>query len=197
MCNFYQHSQGCFFNGANFMVKELNEIIQGVSEAMTRLADAWWVKSAFSALGSGAIWLIHLKHVQVLGVFILFVLIDLATKWSAITYQMLLEKGAKPENISGIDKWLAIPVAFAEKRITSRFCRKGFIYKVITYTIATAAGFCWDFMTGSNFAVNLVWMYLGASEFLSILENLRDGGNVAMGRFLELVKDKVEKKVKM
>ncbi len=179
------------------MLKEINEIIHGVAEAMTRLADAWWVKSAFSAIGSGAIWLIHLKHVQVLGVFILLVLIDLATKWSAITYQMLLEKGAKPENISGVDKWLAIPVAFAEKRITSRFCRKGFIYKVITYTIATGAGFCWDFMTGSNFAVNLVWMYLGASEFLSILENLRDGGNVAMGRFLELVKDKVEKKVKM
>ena len=124
------------------MLKEINEIIHGVAEAMTRLADAWWVKSAFSAIGSGAIWLIHLKHVQVLGVFILLVLIDLATKWSAITYQMLLEKGAKPENISGVDKWLAIPVAFAEKRITSRFCRKGFIYKVITYTIATGAGFC-------------------------------------------------------
>lgn len=179
------------------MVKELNEIIQGVSEAMTRLADAWWVKSFFSAVGSGAIWLIHLKHVQVLGVFILLVLIDLTTKWSAITYQMLLEKGAKPENISGFDKWLAIPLAFAEGRIASRFCRKGFTYKVITYTIATAAGYCCDFMTGAGFAVNLVWMYLGASEFLSILENMRDGGNVVMGRFLELVKDKVEKKVKL
>ncbi|WP_273260677.1 phage holin family protein [Negativicoccus succinicivorans] len=179
------------------MVKELNEIIQGVSEAMTRLADAWWVKSAFSAIGGAAVCLIQIKHIQVLGVFILLVLLDLATKWSAIAYQMLIEKGAKPENISGADKWLAIPMAFAEKRITSRFCRKGFIYKVITYTIATAAGFCWDFMTGAGFAVNLVWMYLGASEFLSILENLRDGGNVAMGRFLELVKDKIEKRVKL
>ncbi|WP_459540358.1 phage holin family protein [Negativicoccus succinicivorans] len=179
------------------MVKELNEIIQGVSEAMTKLADAWWVKSFFSALGSGAIWLIHLKHVQVLGVFILLVLIDLTTKWSAITYQMLIEKGAKPENISGFDKWIAIPVAFAEGRVSSRFCRNGFFYKLLTYTIATAAGFCWDFMTGAGFAVNLVWMYLGASEFLSILENMRDGGNVAMGRFLDLVKDKVEKKIKM
>ena len=179
------------------MLKEINEIIHGVAEAMTRLADAWWVKSAFSAIGGAAVCLIQIKHIQVLGVFILLVLIDLATKWSAITYQMLLEKGAKPENISGADKWLAIPVAFSEKRITSRFCRKGFIYKVITYTIATAAGFCWDFMTGAGFAVNLVWMYLGASEFLSILENLRDGGNVAMGRFLDLVKDKIEKRVKL
>ena len=149
------------------MMRELNEIIQGVSEAMTKLADAWWVKSFFSAIGSGAIWLIHLKHVQVLGVFILLVLIDLTTKWSALTY------------------------------VSSRFCRNGFFYKLLTYTIATAAGFCWDFMTGAGFAVNLVWMYLGASEFLSILENMRDGGNVAMGRFLELVKDKVEKKIKM
>ena len=179
------------------MLRELNEIIQGVSESITRLVDAWWVKSFFSAIGSGAIWLIHLKHVQVLGVFILLVLIDLTTKWSALTYQMLIEKGAKPENISGFDKWLAIPLAFAEGRIASRFCRKGFTYKVVTYTIATAAGFCWDFMTGAGFAVNLVCMYLGASEFLSILENLRDGGNVVMGRFLELVKDKVEKKIKM
>lgn len=179
------------------MLKELNEIIQGVSESMTRLADAWLVKSFFSAIGGGIICLIQIKHVQVLCAFIFLVFLDLATKWSAIAYQMLIEKGAKPENISGADKWLAIPVAFAEKRITSRFCRKGFVFKLLTYTIATAAGFCLDFMAGSSFAVSTVWLYLGASEFLSILENLRDGGNVAMGRFLELVKDKVEKKIKM
>jgi len=42
----------------------------------------------------------------------------------------------------------------------------------------------------------LIDIHLGSSEFLSILENLRDGGNKSMGRFLELVKDKIENKIK-
>ena len=42
------------------------------------------------------------------------------------------------------------------------------------------------------FAVNLVWLYLGSVEFLSILENMRDGGNTAIAGLLDVVHAKVD-----
>ena len=76
--------------------------------------------------------------------------------------------------------------------------RKGFIGKVMTYVAATIAAILFDEMSGQRqFAVSLVWLYLGSSEFLSILENLRDGGNVSMGKFLDLIRTKIENKVKL
>ena len=42
------------------------------------------------------------------------------------------------------------------------------------------------------FAVNLVWLYLGSVEFLSILENMRDGGNTAIAGLLDIVHAKVD-----
>ena len=75
--------------------------------------------------------------------------------------------------------------------------RKGFVQKVLSYVLATFAAVLLDEMSGQRkFAVSLVWLYLGSSEFLSILENLRDGGNVMLGKFLDLVRTKIENKVK-
>lgn len=42
------------------------------------------------------------------------------------------------------------------------------------------------------FAVNLVWLYLASVEFLSILENMRDGGNTTITGLLELVQSKID-----
>ncbi len=42
------------------------------------------------------------------------------------------------------------------------------------------------------FAVNLVWLYLGSVEFLSILENMRDGGNTTITGLLDLVHSKID-----
>lgn len=167
-----------------------------------RVLDNFWIKSALSALSGLAIWLMHLKHIQILGVFISLVILDLIAKWAAIAYQMLLNAGRLPMEISAIDKYWAIPVAFERGLISSEYMRKGFVSKVITYVAATIAAVLFDCMAGgiggkSNFAVNLVWLYLGSSEFLSILENLRDGGNKMIGRFLELAKTKIESKVKL
>nr|DAU96160.1 MAG TPA: holin [Caudoviricetes sp.] len=164
--------------------------------------DNFWIKSALSALSGLAIWLMRLKHVQILGVFIFLVILDLVAKWAAIAYQMLLNSGRVPTEVSTTDKYWAIPVAFERGLISSEYMRKGFVSKVLTYVAATIAAVLFDNMAGgiggkSNFAVNLVWLYLGSSEFLSILENLRDGGNKTIGRFLELAKTKIEAKVKL
>ena len=173
--------------------------IQYFQDMWESLIAAWWVKSALSVIAAVAIWLIGLKHVQVLGIFILLVGFDLVTKWASVAYKMLIENfGYDPEHIASWEKYRAIPTAFEMGLIKSEYMRKGFVKKVLTYVTATMAAFLFDYMSDQkSFAVNLVWLYLGSSEFLSILENLRDGGNQSMGRFLELVRDKIEHKTKL
>ena len=174
-------------------------ILKFFVEGWNSLTDSFVLKAILSGAAAVAIWLIGIKHVQILGVFILLVFIDLFTKWAAIAYKMLIDEfGYDPEKIATWERYRAIPVAFEKQLIASKYMRKGFIGKVMTYVAATMAAILFDEMSGQKqFAVSLVWLYLGSSEFLSILENLRDGGNVSMGKFLDLIKTKIENKVKL
>ena len=171
----------------------MQELTNFMSEAWRTLTESFVLKAILAFVAEIAIYMIGLKHVQVLGIFILLVFLDLLTKWAAIGYQMLLDLGASPENISGSDKYIAIPAAWGKGLISSKHMRKPFVTKVLTYCLATAAAWCFDFMAGNYaFAVNLVWLYLGSVEFLSILENMRDGGNSTISGLLELVQNKVD-----
>lgn len=171
----------------------MQELTNFMSEAWRTLTESFAIKALLAVIADVAIYMIDLKHVQVLGIFILLVFIDLITKWSAISYQMLVDMGARPENISASDKYIAIPAAWGKGLISSKHMRKPFVTKVLTYCLATGAAWCFDFMSGNYaFAVNLVWLYLGSVEFLSILENMRDGGNSTISGLLELVQSKVD-----
>ena len=162
-------------------------------EAWQTLTESFALKALLAVIAEVGIYMLGLKHVQVLGIFILLVFLDLITKWSAISYQMLIDLGASPDNISGSDKYIAIPAAWGKGLINSKHMRKPFVTKVLTYCLATAGAWCFDFMAGNYaFAVNLVWLYLGSVEFLSILENMRDGGNSTISGLLELVQSKVD-----
>lgn len=162
-------------------------------DAWRTLTESFAIKALLAVIAEVGIYMLGLKHVQVLGIFILLVFLDLITKWAAISYQMLIDLGASPDNISGSDKYIAIPVAWEKGLISSKHMRKPFVTKVLTYCLATAGAWCFDFMAGNYaFAVNLVWLYLGSVEFLSILENMRDGGNSTISGLLELVQSKVD-----
>lgn len=171
-------------------MQELHYFIGRVSGILT---DSFAVKALLAVIAEIAIYMIGLKHVQVLGIFIILVFLDLITKWASISYQMLLDLGANQENISGFDKYIAIPAAWGKGLISSKHMRKPFITKVLTYCLATGAAWCFDFMAGNYaFAVNLVWLYLGSVEFLSILENMRDGGNSTVTGLLDIVHSKID-----
>ena len=169
------------------------EIIHFLEEAWRTLTDSFILKALLAVIADVAIYMLGLKHVQVLGIFIILVFLDLITKWSAIGYKMLIDMGAKPENLSAWDKYIAIPSAWGKGLISSRHMRKPFVTKVLTYCLATCAAWCFDYMAGQYaFAVNLVWLYLGSVEFLSILENMRDGGNATIAGLLDVVHSKVD-----
>lgn len=171
----------------------MQELTNFLCDAWQTLTESFAIKALLAVIAEVGIYMLGLKHVQVLGIFILLVFLDLITKWSAISYQMLIDLGASPDNISTLDKYIAIPAAWGKGLINSKHMRKPFVTKVLTYCLATAGAWCFDFMAGNYaFAVNLVWLYLGSVEFLSILENMRDGGNSTISGLLELVQSKVD-----
>lgn len=171
----------------------MQELTNFLCDAWRTLTESFAIKALLAVIAEVGIYMLGLKHVQVLGIFILLVFLDLITKWAAISYQMLIDLGASPDNISGSDKYIAIPAAWGKGLISSKHMRKPFVTKVLTYCLATGAAWCFDFMAGNYaFAVNLVWLYLGSVEFLSILENMRDGGNSTISGLLELVQSKVD-----
>lgn len=174
-------------------------ILKFIVDGWNSLTDSFVLKALLSGAASVAIWLIGIKHVQILGVFILLVFIDLFTKWAAISYQMLIDEyGYDKDQIAVWEKYRAILLAFEKGLISSRYMRKGFVFKVATYVAATMAAVLFDEMSGQKqFAVSLVWLYLGSCEFLSVMENLRDGGNAMLGKFLDLIRTKIENKVKL
>lgn len=174
-------------------------ILKFIIESWNSLIDSFVLKELLSGAAAVAILLIGIKHVQILGVFILLVFIDLFTKWVAIAYQMLIDEyGYDKDQIAVWEKYRAIPLAFEKGLISSRYMRKGFVFKVATYVAATMTAVLFDEMSGQKqFAVSLVWLYLGSCEFLSIMENLRDGGNAMLGKFLDLIRTKIENKVKL
>lgn len=67
-------------------------ILKFIIESWNSLIDSFVLKALLSGAAAVAIWLIGIKHVQILGVFILLVFIDLFTKWAAIAYQMLIDE---------------------------------------------------------------------------------------------------------
>ena len=171
----------------------MGEITNFLEEAWRMMTESFALKALLAVVAEVGIYVLGLKHIQVLGIFVVLVFLDLLTKWSAIGYQMLIDMGAKPENIGGIDKYIAIPAAWGKGLISSKHMRKPFITKVLTYCLATAGAWCFDFMSGQYaFAVNLVWLYLGSVEFLSILENMRDGGNSTITGLLDIVHSKID-----
>lgn len=171
----------------------MQELSNFMSEAWRMLTDSFAVKALLAVIAEVGIYMLGLKHVQVLGVFVLLVFIDLLTKWASLGYKMLVDMGANPDNLSMADKYIAIPAAWGKGIISSKHMRKPFVTKVLTYCLATAGAYCFDFMAGNYaFAVNLVWLYLGSVEFLSILENMRDGGNTTIAGLLDIVHSKID-----
>ena len=178
-----------------FIWTELQEAWVVLQASFVKLGDLWVVKAGLGLLAQFAVWLIHLKHLQIMGVFMLLVIFDLVSKWSALSYRRLIDIGMEKPDV--ITKWMNIPLAWSDGYINSEHGRKPFFTKVMTYVAATGAAYLFDLMAGTpNFAVHLVWLYLGSNEFLSILENLRDGGNASMGKFLALIETKVNDRIR-
>lgn len=163
---------------------DLNQFADAIARAASRLGEYWQAKVAVA----GIIAVVQF-HIELLALFTLLIIIDLATKWIELAYNTIKTETYTPDIIESIK---AIPEAHKEGVISSRKMKTQFCGKIIVYVIVVMAGNIMDTMTTSVHSYGLVMplciSYLAASELLSIIENLDDAGVSAVHDLVNIIK---------
>lgn len=187
----------------------ISDVCDFITNGVKMLLASWQIKTAcsvifvycYTLLKTYAWTVISNKHIVVLLAFIGLVFIDLATKLIALAAQRIADNTKRPiEDIPTISKLWGIPVAMNSGIIKSKFMRDKFLTKMLTYLLAVfSAGLVDQILAVTNnnsYVLNFMYFYLASTEFLSIMENLRDGGNTMVGNFVDLAKNKILSRLK-
>lgn len=163
---------------------DINTLLIYTQKAVSRLIDGWPLKIAVG----GIVALVQF-HLELLTLFALLIVIDLATKWVELSYNNIKTENYTPSLIDAIK---AIPTAHRAGIISSRVMKTQFCGKIIVYCVIVIAGSIADEMTAhvhtGGMIMPLCVSYLAASELLSIIENLNDAGVSAVGGLVQLIK---------
>lgn len=163
---------------------DFNQLYYYSEKAVNHLSEDWPAKLLAGGVLAG------LKfHVQLLTIFSLLVIVDLASKWLALAYNYIKTPDTSP---TVIDALHAIPSAHRAGIISSRAMKTQFACKIFIYMIVTFAAAMVDLafavLHTRPVFVTLCVGYLSATELLSIVENLNDAGVSIMGGLLEKIK---------
>ena len=165
---------------------DMNNFLDGIEEAAVKLGSYWPEKLVLAGIISAIQF-----HLQLMALFIALILIDLATKWIALAYNVIKTDTYNPDIITSIQ---AIPKAHRMGIISSKKMKTQFCHKMTVYTIVVIAGSIMDVMTikvnGGGMVMPLCIYYLAASELLSVIENLDAAGVSALHGLVELIKRK-------
>lgn len=159
---------------------------------------AW--KAIFALVVAGVTSFFTNDYVVYFLYFVALVVLDVFTKHLSISANHIAKlKGIDKTKIPFSKKFYGIYLASNDGVITSLMMRDKITTKLYTYLLVIAAAvltdsLCCGVQGGDGFILyKLSVAYLGATEFMSILENLRDGGNNVAKKLLEIVKKKVDK----
>lgn len=167
----------------------MNEIFESIFRAAggaaISLADAAPVKTVIA--GALAIWVSD--HMTALSAFTILVVIDLLTKFLALSHQRLTDLGKS----AGLFKcFLGVPAALRDDYIKSEMMKHKFAGKIILYMALVTTAVHVDAMAGGqDLFLKVAWYYLAATEALSIIENLRDAGVKSLEPLLNFVRSKL------
>jgi len=157
-------------------------------KVLERLQEAWLFKLCTSCI----LTLISYTHVRLFAAFAVLVVIDLLTKWIALSRQHLIDSGVEKPRF-----WKCfcnIRVAQRAGYIRSEEMRHRFVTKMLTYFGVVAAAWIVDWMCvhagAPTVAVVVVIGYLSMTELLSILENMQKSGIEEAGELYELIRKK-------
>ena len=166
-------------------VDNLASIMQ---EAIKKLFDSWKVKS----LLTGVLGVLQF-HAELLFLFVVVVLIDLATKWIALSYSYLVSYNVKAPGVAQCI--VAIPAAHRAGVINSYKMKTRFAGKLIIYLLLVTASGSVDrmlvLMRHPAIFLSLCVGYLAATELLSCVENLNDANVSIAAKLVEKVKGKI------
>lgn len=132
-------------------------------------------------------------HGQLLLAFVGLIIIDLVTKWIALSKEFLTKRKRK-KNVTFWQCVTSIPAARKAGYIKSEAMKHRFLGKIIVYLLVVFAGALADHimltMGKPQWAVLLLVGYLSITELISILENLQDAGVEEAGHLHDILEKK-------
>ncbi len=154
---------------------DMTELYQNMIGTVGHLSENWAVKLA----GAAFVGVACSMHGQLLLAFVGLVIIDLVTKWLALSKEYLCKKKRR-KNPSLWQCVTAIPAARKAGYIKSEAMKHRFLGKIVVYLCVVFAGGLADYimvvMDKPTWAVLLLVGYLSITELISIVENLQDAG---------------------
>lgn len=166
------------------------------------LSEHWQSKAMFGTVLALLIEYNNRGYIMVAQSIFWLAVLDIITKFFAISNKHLIDKGVPQEQISTWDKFVGWLLAFNEHKITSAAMTLGFVSKMIQFAIILTAAYYIDNSLnsiGTQLPVNAVTFCIGFifySEFLSIVENMRDSGVAHMDKLCELLTSNIFNKLK-
>jgi phage-related holin len=169
------------------------QLLESIYHSAGHIADAW----AFKLVASFLVGALFNLHVQLLLLFALMVIVDLATKWFALAKTYLVDNGTPDP-----DSWQVFTSMRKARQagyiksdvMKHRFLGKIIIYMTVTFVAAVLDMF-FKMLDKPEFGVVLTVGYLAITEFLSILENLQSAGVKEASQLHDLIERKGQTKL--
>lgn len=184
------------------ILADVLDVYQRLVEQAYRLLEFWEIKVVAGSFLSLFLTFHQSDYAYVAqGIFWLLVL-DIITKWFAISNQYLVSQGIQQEEITTIDKFRGWIPAFRAGKITTAHLGTGFLSKMIQYALLLTAAVMIDSAFGNTGvvlgmkAITFTIGYTCYSEFLSIVENMRDSGVAHMDKLMDLLSSNILNKLK-
>ena len=161
---------------------DFNTLYEYTRQGVRTLGAGWLEKAAAASIGA----MLQL-HAELMGAFVILIILDLATKWLAIA-KPLTTDGTLAEEIR------MIPEAHRQGLISSDVMKTRFVSKIMMYMLIALTSGVVDFMFKDMhvpaFFMTVCIGYLAATELLSVIENLNDAGVSALADLAGVVKRK-------
>jgi phage-related holin len=168
---------------------DFTELYQNMTGTVGHLGENWAVKLA----GGAFIGVACSMHAQLLLAFVGLVVIDLVTKWIALSKEYLTKRKRR-KNPTLWQCVTSIPAARKAGYIKSEAMKHRFLGKIIVYFAVTLAGGLIDYtmavMDKPAWGVVLLVGYLSITELISIVENLQDAGVEEAEKLHEILEKK-------
>lgn len=170
---------------------DITELYQNMDGTIGHLSEHWAVK----LIGAAFMGVACSMHAQLLLAFVGLVIVDLLTKWLALSRAHLMKRKRKtPPTL-----WQCFCNILKARKagyIKSEAMKHRFLGKILVYLFVVFAGGLADYimtvMDKPTWAVLLLVGYLSVTELISIMENLQDAGVEEVEKLHEILEKKRE-----
>jgi len=153
----------------------MTELYENMIGTVGHIGENWGIKLAGATFVGAACSM----HGQLLLAFVALIIVDLVTKWIALSHEYLTKRKRR-KNPTLWQCVVNIPAARAAGYIKSEAMKHRFLGKIIVYILVIFAGATVDNMMAAmdkpQWAVVLLAGYLSITELISVVENLQDAG---------------------